>query len=308
MILGHKLPGTFRKYLKVLSGFLVLALFAINPASASVTATNLGTGNGTTTAVITTINAAPSGSLIVVVVSVATTGVAVTSVIDSSANCTTYTAADNTAVASRPTVAEFYCPNVALASGHTITVTVASADKVAATAFALSGMATSSPLDVSGKLSNGASGTSATSVATGTLAAAPEVIVGALALVGTSSAYAPGLTFSSIGGVSSANGSAYAAVQYTCTTTGQASVPSWTTSNAYMSAVLSFKVAASDSECTSKLNAYALMSYASGSTLDMSKTNAYGVLQYATSSSKMNAYFILLGKAGASGLPFHVFP
>ncbi len=269
--------------------------------------TQLGTCSGTTTCVITTGAAAPAGSLIVVIAAVGTSNIAVTSVVDSAVNCTTYTALDNSAVASRPTVAVFYCANVALANGGTITVTIPSTDVTSATAFAIGGMSTT-PADIHAKQVNGASGTTATSTSTGTLSQSYEVIVGALALNGTSSAFTPGSTFTSIGGVSNADGSAYAAYQATCSTVGQAFVPSWTTSRAYMSDIVSFKVSTNDSECASKTNAYGVLQYGVAASEAVSKANAYAVLQYGQGVSKLNAYVVLVPSRNANKLTFHSFP
>jgi hypothetical protein len=260
---------------------LWLLLLAGPVLGAAGTPTQLGTANGTTTATITAGATAPVGSLVVVVISSATSNIAVTSVVDSALNCTTYTALDNTAVASRPTVAVFYCANIAsaLTSGvGTITVTVPSTDKIAATAFYVTGM-TATPADVSGKQVNGASGSSATSTTTGARAQKYELIVGGLALAGTSSAFTPTTGFTSIGGLSSANGSAYAAYMFSCATTSQAWAPTWTTSNAYMSDVVSFKIAADDAICSSKTNAYQILQYGTAGQISASKTNAYIVLQ-----------------------------
>jgi hypothetical protein len=287
----------------------------------------LGTANGTTTAVITTSADAPVGSLIVVA-SVATNAIAVSSVADNVSNCSSaYTALDNATVASRPTIAVFYCPNTAndLAIGKTITVTVPSTDKVAATAFALGGMATS-PADTHAHSSNGASGTSATNVSTGTQGQAYELIVGALALGSTSSAFTPGGQFSSIGGLSSSNGSAWAAWTISCSTVGQSFAPSWTTSNAYMADIVSFKVASANGPCVSKTNAYeilnygvanagavsktnayAVMNYGVANSGAVSKTNAYAILQYGPNVSKTNAY-IVLQSTFVPKMPFHSFP
>src|SRR4051812_46928376 len=117
-----------------LLAFLAALLGAV-PALAGITTTQLGTGTGTVTAVITTGASTPTGSLIVVVVNVGTLGIAATSVVDSAVNCTTYTALDNAATASRPTLAVFYCANTGsvLGSGATITVTVPATDVVTAT-------------------------------------------------------------------------------------------------------------------------------------------------------------------------------
>lgn len=271
-----------------------LVLFLASAVHAAVTQTQLGTGNGTTTAVITTTAAAPTGSLVVVVVSVLTSNIAVSTVVDSALNCTTYTALDNTPVASRPTVAVFYCANTGsnLAIGATITVTVPSTDQVAATAFALSGMSTT-PADIHAKQVNGASGTTATATPTGTLGSTYEVVVGALALNGTSSAFTPNAGFFSIGGVSSANGSAYAATLVACTTATVSFTPSWTTSRAYMSDVVSFKFAAADTQCGSKHNAYSVLQIGVPAAVNSTKLNMYAILQNAMSASKALAYSVM---------------
>ena len=199
----------------------------------------------------------------------------------------------------------FYCVTTAdLPNGGTITVAVPSTDTVSATAFALSGM-NATPVDTHAHTSNGASGTSATSVATGTLAQSYEVVVGGLALAGTSSAFNPG-TLTSIGGVSATGQSVWAAYQIACSTVTSAFAPSWTTSRAYMSDVVSFKVATNDYQCSSKDDAYTVLQYGQLASASMSKTDAYVVLQYGTTDSKLNAYFVL--QSGGSGSGTHLLP
>jgi hypothetical protein len=294
---------------------LLLALGLLRPGLALAaigTPTQLGTASGTTTAVITTGADAPVGSLTIAVVAVGTSNIAVTSVVDSQSNCISYTALDNAPVASRPTVAIFYCATTStdLASGQTITATVPSGDKVTITAFAVGGMA-SSPADVHSKQVNGASGTSATSTSTGTLAQSYELVVGGLALASTSSGFAPGGQLIAIGGLSNANASAYAAYQINCTNGTIAFAPIWTTSNAYMSDVVSFKIAAANAQCASKTNAYEILNYGTSGQQSVSKTNAYEVLSYGNaeeqSLSKTNAYIVLQTLGPPREFP-HSFP
>jgi hypothetical protein len=250
--------------------------------SAAGTVTQLGTAASTTTAVLTTGATINAGDLVVVVATVATTGVAVTSVVDSALECTTYTAMANAPITSRPTSAVFYCANAAgMAGGGTITATVASTDKIAITAFSLSGMS-STPADVSANQVNGASGTSATSTATGTRAQKYELIVGTLALAGNSSAFTPTTGFTNIGGTASgATGSVYAAYLVTCATATQAWAPTWTTSSAWMSNVVSFKVGADSAICASKTNTYDVLTAGAAGQISASKLNTYIVLQAA---------------------------
>lgn len=279
--------------MKRLAALFVWLILVCCPAAAVPVITQLGTANGTTTAVITTGATIAAGDLIIVVATNATSGVAITSVVDSGAECTTYTAYDNAATASRPTSAIYYCANAAgLASGGSITVTGSATNKIAATAFTVSGMNTV-PADIHAKQVNGASGTSATSTATGTLGAKYELVVGTLALSDTSSAYNPGAGYTSVGGISSANGSAYAAYLFNCSTSTNTYAPTWTTSRAYMSNVVSFKSAAVDAICESKTNAYPVLRYGSEDGL---------------SASKINTYFILQTIPVTQKLPFHSFP
>jgi hypothetical protein len=298
------------KFLRRLAAAALLALLWASPAAALIgTPVQLGTASGTTTAVITTGATAAPGSLIVVVVATATSNVTVTSVVDSQGNCSGYTALDNAPTASRPTNAIFYCANTGnnLASGQTITVTVPSTNLVSATAFYVSGMS-STPADKNGNQVNGTTNTAATSTATGTLSQSYELVVGTLALDGTSSAFTPHGNFTSIGGVSNADGSAYAAYQVLCGTATQAFAPTWTTSRVYMSNVVSFKASSANQMCVSKLNAYDVLQYGIANNITVSKANAYIVLSYATSVSKLNAY-IVLSSTGITPKPFfHSFP
>lgn len=287
---------------------LLTALLCAVPSYAGITNTQLGTGTGTTTAVISLTAGAPIGSLVQVWVNVGTLGIAATSVVDSKLNCTTYTALDNAATASRPTVATFYCVTTVLLSiGDTITVAVPSTDIVTATAFATSGM-NAVPADIHAKQVNGASGTTATTTSTGTLGSTYELVVGGIALTATTSAFVPGGGFTSIGGTSGANGSIYTAFQIACTTASVSFTPSWVTSRAYMSNVVSWKFAAADTQCDSKTNAYHVIQFGPPAVESASKVNAYAVLQYASSMSKVNEYAILTPNANANKLPFHVFP
>lgn len=232
---------------------VLLALLLASPAAATPAITQLGTANGTTTAVITTTANVAAGDLVVVVATNGTNNTALISVVDSAANCTTYTVATSTnvPVAARPTNAIFYCTNSgALASGGTITVTGGALEKIAATAFTVSDMATSSVLDITNTINGASNVTSSPGITPATLSQNYNLFLGTLSLGNSSGGIlsVPGLA--NIGGISSGNGSAYSYYLFTCTSvSGTNATFNWTSTRAYMSSVAIFKANSAPSNC-----------------------------------------------------------
>lgn len=101
------------------------------------------------------------------------------------------------------------------------------------------GLATSSPLDVTGA---GATGTGTTaSVATGTLGQAAELVVGAAATTGSNSAYASNSPFTDLTAAAIAGDQMRWGFDIVAATTTVTYAPTWTTSRAFGANVWSFK-------------------------------------------------------------------
>lgn len=196
----------------------------------------LGSANnsGVASVTITTSANTASGSLIFVAVYV-DSGPGPLVVTDSASN--TYT--DISADSSGPILRTAYAKNcISLPIGGTIKCAIGSKQAIRAVAISCAGADSTAPLDVVGTFSSG-TGTSATTVATGTLANAAELVLGAVVVSGnTSTVSASGFTAL----INSNAASSSAAVLYDLPAgTGSVSwSPTWTGSNAYVSNVFSF--------------------------------------------------------------------
>lgn len=205
------------------------------------TPVQLGTGSGNGGShVITTVANCPAGNLIVISTCLSLTS-SIASIVDSAGN--TYTILDS--VTGNPGLFVSYCANcLNLPSGGTITLTTSSGGTAQrSTAMCVSGIATSSPVDTSNHTATGSAATSATSVSTGTLAQASELVVGVSTFVTAISGYTPGGSFTAIGGVSTSSG-VQNAYQIVSAATAVAYAPSWTTASNYRTDIVSFKDAA----------------------------------------------------------------
>lgn len=204
----------------------------------------LGTAGGgaSATYVITTGVDCPAGSLIVIGVARSSATETISSIVDTAGN--TYTnAQDISGTAVRLGVR--YCPGcLHLSAGSTITVTLSDALAIGAiSAFYIPGMVqNTTALDAAPSGTTGIAATSASAVATGTLAQSAEVIVGTLATAGATSAFAPGTGFTSIGGLSQTGVSINLAYQVVASTSTVSFAPSWTTAANYANDVVSFKI------------------------------------------------------------------
>jgi hypothetical protein len=208
------------------------------------TPTALGTAAGTaaTTRVITTTADAPAGSLIFVAAHYTTVIDTVTSVTDSAGN--SYVVIENDA-GTGAAVGTAYCKNcLFLASGSTITINFGGSVPSVAGAVCVQGVGTVNALDTSGHSSTGLAATSATSVATGTLALPSEIIFSVLGVAANISGVTnAGLTDTGASSSNNTTSGGSLALWYKNVTapTSIAWAPTWTTAGNYASAVFSFK-------------------------------------------------------------------
>lgn len=132
-----------------------------------------------TNAIASTLNAVPAGGVILVVAAYATVADTLNQVADSAGN--TYVILENIAGTALG-VGVAYCENaIALPAASTITATFAGVVSSQIRAQYISGAQPIGSLDTSGHTAQGLAATSASSVATGGLAASLEVIVAVLA-------------------------------------------------------------------------------------------------------------------------------
>jgi hypothetical protein len=208
------------------------------------TPTQLGVGTSSTGVInITTAADSPPGTL-VVVATFGNAGSASFSATDSVSNCGgAYPAIANSAISGAAGMGVFYCSVTSdLPNGGVITVNCGCSGDVSATAFSVSGIATSSPLDQTGSITHGGtSSTSATATTTGTLSQASEIVVG---VTGVGSGYTSGWTqgagFTSIGGETGNTKNIFTAYQVVSATTSISWTSSWTGAASYQSIVFSF--------------------------------------------------------------------
>ncbi|MGH7749445.1 MAG: hypothetical protein ACREQ5_32465, partial [Candidatus Dormibacteria bacterium] len=160
------------------------------------------TGVSSTSFTLTTTADAPAGAAILVVFAfnVIISGL---TVVDSAAN--TYTVLPLQAAASRRFGLAYCADPVDLPSGGTITLSWTTAAAVSAAAASVSGLATTSPLDVTGTATSGTA-TSATPVASGTLAQAAEILIGVDYFQNSPGTFSPGGSFAQIAGPSLGTG------------------------------------------------------------------------------------------------------
>lgn len=228
---------TMKRLLSALFG-LLLWLASAGPSVAAIgNPTLLGScqSGGATTCQITTSAACSAGNFIALAVSYVTLADTLSSATDSGSN--TYIVVENDVGTGSGLGFAYKANNAAVANGGTITATFAGSTVNQTTAVCVTGVATSSPLDTSGHTSQGTAATVATSVATGTLAQAVEIVFGDLVNVSAVT------SVSSAGFTDTTGGSTrlhlfYQVVNATTTVTW---VPGWTTSSNYISAVFSFK-------------------------------------------------------------------
>lgn len=200
-----------------------------------------GIAAGTAAFTITTsTNDCPVGATAVVTYSSSLAGVGLSSVSDNAAVPNTWTVLD-AGGASIGQAAVAYAPITSdLAIGKIITVTGSSTTAIkAGNAFCVSGL-TSTPADTHNHTSTG-SALSATTVSTGTLAQATELIVAVLGTGGgATSAYTPGGSFASVGGGCQTSVCIWQSWQIVSSTASVSATPSWTFSTSYTSNIVSF--------------------------------------------------------------------
>lgn len=215
------------------------------PVAIGVTAAAVASGSSFTT----TANAS-AGSLIVVALWNRTMTEAITSVTDSAGNTYTRAAANTTLVQEL-----WYCANcLNLPSGGTITATTPT-DSYHANAIAASGVAAASPVDVT-SLSNNVASQTSVSLASGTLAASNEMLVGMTRIAAGSY----GTYTQASGFTASASSLARAAFAYRVVTSN-ASVtygPSWVNAQTTSGLLVSFKVAANNYSLAVTVGAFTL--------------------------------------------------
>lgn len=199
---------------------------------------------GAATLVLTTTTDGPVGSLIVLGTRTGSAASVLSSVADSAGN--TWTVLDaGSSVTNIPGCAYAKNSSVDLPSGGTITATFSgTAGTKSVEAFYITGCDNTAPADAHNQTSSGTA-TSATSVATGTLAQADEIVLGLAGLGNTSGGFTGDAAFTNIGNTDTTNGGLFAAYKIVASTASQAWVPTWTTSRNYGSNVVSFKGAAS---------------------------------------------------------------
>jgi hypothetical protein len=203
----------------------------------------LGTDTGSTSVSILIGAAVNAGDLIVVVLKVANSAT-ITTASDTAGD--TFSIGDNTAAVRSKYV---YVANAAgMAAGSNITVNFSASASASAVAFAVSGIANASPVDKTNNIATG-TGTSATSVSTGTLAQADELVIGILANSTNITAFVPGGSFTTIS-TSTVLSTAY---QIVASTAAVSWAPSWTSSTTYDSDVISFKGAAASVITTAEI-------------------------------------------------------
>jgi hypothetical protein len=137
-----------------------------------------------------------------------------------------------------------YCPNcTALGSGSTLTGNwTGTSNIVGASATYATSAATTSPVDaIPATIQSGTSVTSATSISSGTLAQADELLIAWLGVGGGNTGITPGGSWTTIGRVAQGNTSLNPAYQVVSATAAVAWAPTWSGSAGYKSQLVSFK-------------------------------------------------------------------
>lgn len=227
---------------------LPLALFAclaLTPAQAAITAAQIGNGAGpgtvSTLVLTTTVDCAVGSTVVLLATDTTQALVSVTDNATGGAN--TWSAPLDNLTGTGINLGWSYAVNTAhdLPIGSSITATFGGASANSLTASCIQGIVTSSPVDVSGQTAQGLAATSATTVNSGTLSQASEIVLGGLAgalAVGTVTC-GTGWTSQS-GGVSNIP-SARICYQIVSSTTSVAFSPTWGGSSNYITDVISLK-------------------------------------------------------------------
>jgi hypothetical protein len=200
------------------------------PPTGLVAQGNNGASAGTTL-VLTTTDDIHAGDFICVVFTSQTSGgmaTAISGISDSAGN--SYTLGDNPTTGTNGGYG--YCASAcALAKGGKITITGPSALLFTAIVFTVTGLATTSPVDVT-NLETWGIGTNSSLSTTGTLAQANELVVSCIHATSTITAPAAA-GFTQIGFQSGTNGTVWVAYQITSSTAIVTCAPTWTTSRSF---------------------------------------------------------------------------
>jgi len=215
----------------------------------------LGTATSSTTvtskALVTAANA-NAGEAIIVFISASTSATAF-ALTDTAGN--TYTLS-NIYAGSAGKVFIGYCLNpAALTAGDTITLSWTTASRVAMSAVQISGLQTTAALDKDPSTGSAGTGTTFTQ-ATGALAQADEIILGAFTTDNTSGVVvSPGTGFTALAVVTvpSGNQDMHPVYKIVASTTDTNFNPSWTTSRAFTGNLWSFKAAAAAASARASL-------------------------------------------------------
>lgn len=230
--------------MRKLAAFL-FALLLATPCAAALSVVTIGMHHmttGTTNVLTTTTNDCPVGSLIVVTAGYVTVADTLSSVIDSAGN-TWATPFDNIA-GTGIGIGWAYAVNTAndLPIGGTITATFGGSVATQLNAVCISGAATAAPLDVASQSANGASATSATTVNSGTLSQANEILIGGFVSATASNTVTCGGSYTRIN-TASGTPSGTMCTQIVSSTSSVSFAPTWVTSANYVTDLVSFKAA-----------------------------------------------------------------
>lgn len=234
-------------------GLLAALLLAPVPAYAVIgTPAQLGhkeTVAASTGVITTAANDCPVGSTIVLAAAYTTIADTLSGVVDSAGNVW-QTPIDNT-TATTVGIGFVYALNttVDLPIGGTITATFGGATNSQVRAMCISGLLPTAALDTHNHTATG-TGTTATSVATGTLAQANELVFGELGTATSAAGYTPGGGYSNYATTNTNTPSVTLSFKTVAATTTVTFAPSWTTSSNYVSNILSFKGVAGSSNLT----------------------------------------------------------
>lgn len=224
---------------------LIAALLSLaQPCEAALSVVTLGSAHGTaatTRALTTATNDCPIGSLIVAETANVTIIDTLSSVVDSAGN-TWQTPIDNLS-GTGIGIGWAYAVNstVDLPIGGTITATFSGSTTSALSAVCIGGAATSSPLDVHNQSANGLAASSATTVNSGTLSQANEILLGGLNTATTSGTVTCGGSFTKTNAGASATPNPTICTLIVAATTSVAFSPTWTTSPNYITDLISFE-------------------------------------------------------------------
>jgi hypothetical protein len=227
---------------------LFIAAFGLlsSPCEAALSAVSINTHTsaGATTNVLTTSGSdCPIGSLPVVATVYLTIADTLSSVADNVSN--TWQAPFDNITGTLVGVGSAYAINTTadISVGKTITATFAGSTPSGIAGICITGAATTSPLDVSNKTQQGTAATAATSVSTGTLAQANEIVVGVLVGTVAIGVVTCGTGWTKLPTLSNANGSVTICVQIVAATTSVSFAPTWANTANYVTDVYSFKAA-----------------------------------------------------------------